>query len=71
MNKTCKICGQTMQIKYIPKGKIFLWKYPDNMKSDWFDRREFSLGSDYKLNKDLKYLYCSCGYSEYKEIEDE
>jgi len=68
MNK-CKVCGQEMQIKFVPKGKMFLWKHPDNMKSEWFDTKPFSLGTDYKLERDLRHLSCSCGYDKYEEIK--
>jgi len=68
MNEKCKVCGQDMQVEFIPKGRIFLWKYPKGIKSDWVNERKFTLGSDWKLNRDLKHLFCSCGYSKYEEI---
>ena len=71
IDKTCKVCKQDMQIKYVPKGIIYPWNYPDNMKPEWFEKREFSLGSDWKLQKDLRYMFCACGYSKYEEIKDD
>jgi len=64
----CKICGKEPSIKFIPAGKIFLWKIPEGISSEWVSREEFSLGTDYKTNRDLREIKCSCGYIYYEEI---
>lgn len=71
----CNVCDKEVQIRFIDStkgnGTGYLGTSKPNGEEHLFRKSEFDFGFDYYANENLKKISCnSCGYVEYKSIED-